>query len=128
MIQTVTEHDFVSAFLDWDNWMSKCFSYEGLKSLFEHFEDVIEDTGEQIELDVVAICGDYEEFENLDGFHARYGKAIFSHNGDVTDDGTWVGNVLKPLDITHIRTIDELQQVTTVIPVPNADRIIVRCF
>ena len=34
MIQTVTEHDFVSAFLDWNTYKD-CFSYEGLKSLFE---------------------------------------------------------------------------------------------
>ena len=125
MIQTVTEHDFVSAF---SNHTYNTFSIEGLKSLFQHFEDVIEDTGEQIELDVVAMCGEYEEFENLDGFHARYGKALFSRKGNVTDDGTWVGNVLKPLDITHIRTIDDLQQVTTVIPVGNTGRIIVWCI
>ena len=116
MIQTVTEHDFVNAFLDWEYYK---FSIEGLKSLFEHFEDVIEDTGEQIELDVVVISGEYDEFENLDGFHARYGKTLFSRND---------GNVLKPLDITHIRTIDELQQVTTVIPVGDTGRIIVECI
>ena len=118
MIQPVTEHDFVSAFLDWNTYKD-CFSYEGLKSLFEHFEDVIEDTGEQIELDVVAMCGEYEEFENLDGFHARYGKTFFSRNDD---------NVLQPLDITHIRTIDDLREITTVIPVRNTDRIIVWCI
>ena len=65
MIQTVTEHDFVSAFLDWDTYKD-CFSYEGLKSLFGYFENLIEETGEQIELDVVAISCEYEEFDDVE--------------------------------------------------------------
>ena len=97
MIQTLTEHDFVSAFLDWNTYKD-CFSYEGLKSLFEHFEDVIEDTGEQIELDVVAMCGEYEEFDDVDELERVWG-----------------------------RSLEKVQEVTTVIPVGNTGKIIVCC-
>ena len=37
------------------------FSYEGLKVLFDYLENLSEDTGEPIELDVVALCCEYYE-------------------------------------------------------------------
>ena len=57
--QTVTESDFRDAFqaIRPDN-----FSYEGLGALYEYLEELSEDTGEDIELDVIAICCDYTEY------------------------------------------------------------------
>lgn len=37
------------------------FSYEGLEVLFDYLEQFSDDTGEVIELDVVALCCDYYE-------------------------------------------------------------------
>lgn len=37
------------------------FSYEGLEVLFDYLEQYSEDTGEPIELDVVALCCEYYE-------------------------------------------------------------------
>ena len=37
------------------------FSYEGLEVLFDYLEQLSEDTGESIELDVVALCCEYCE-------------------------------------------------------------------
>jgi hypothetical protein len=37
------------------------FSYEGLKHLFSWLEQYEEDTGEELELDVIAICCEYSE-------------------------------------------------------------------
>ena len=37
------------------------FSYEGLEALFDYLEELSEDTGEPIELDVVALCCEYYE-------------------------------------------------------------------
>ena len=37
------------------------FSYEGLEVLFDYLENLSEDTGESIELDVVGLCCDYYE-------------------------------------------------------------------
>ena len=37
------------------------FSYEGLEVLFDYLEELSEDTGESIELDVVALCCEYYE-------------------------------------------------------------------
>ena len=57
--QTVTESDFRDAFapIRPDN-----FTYEGLGALYEYLEELSEDTGEDIELDVIAICCDYTEY------------------------------------------------------------------
>ena len=37
------------------------FSYEGLEVLFDYLDQLSEDTGEPIELDVVALCCEYSE-------------------------------------------------------------------
>jgi hypothetical protein len=37
------------------------FSYQGQKILFNYFEDYEESSGEEIELDIIAICCDYSE-------------------------------------------------------------------
>jgi hypothetical protein len=59
MKQTINFYDFERAFADMDR--KENFSYEGLKLLFDYLEDYEESTGEEIELDVIAICCDYTE-------------------------------------------------------------------
>jgi hypothetical protein len=58
MKQTVNFYDFHDAFkrIRPDN-----FSYEGLKALFDYLEDYEESCGEEMELDVIAICCDFTE-------------------------------------------------------------------
>ena len=43
------------------------FSYQGQKILFDYFEEYEESTGEEVDLDVIAICCDFSEdsFENI---------------------------------------------------------------
>ena len=69
MITTVSRYDFEDAFrkIRPDN-----FTYEGLKALFNHFEELEQDSGEQIELDVIAICCDYSEYAGLAEFQENY--------------------------------------------------------
>ena len=62
MIQTVTLHDFRSAFKNAGR--DTQFSFDAQRLLFDYFEQVEEDTGEQIELDIIAICCEYTE-ENV---------------------------------------------------------------
>lgn len=59
MKTTVSRYDFERAFVDADR--KENFSYEALGLLFDYFEDYEEQTGEEIELDVIAICCDYTE-------------------------------------------------------------------
>jgi hypothetical protein len=37
------------------------FSYQGQKILFDYFEDYEESAGEELEIDIIAICCDYSE-------------------------------------------------------------------
>lgn len=55
---TINFYDFENAFkaIRPDN-----FSYEGLRALFDHFEEYEYSTGEQVELDVIGICCEYNE-------------------------------------------------------------------
>ena len=56
MKQSVNMYDFERAFKNFERMNN--FSYDGLKALFEYLEDYEEDTGEEIELDVIALCCD----------------------------------------------------------------------
>lgn len=58
MKTTVSIYDFRDAFIKVrpDN-----FSYEALGHLFEYLERMEEDTGEEMELDVIAICCEFSE-------------------------------------------------------------------
>jgi hypothetical protein len=59
MKTTVSQSDFHDAFRAYDRLEN--FSYEGRELLFEMLESIEEDTGEEMELDVIAICCDYSE-------------------------------------------------------------------
>ena len=70
MKQTVNMYDFERAFknCDRDN-----FSYEGLKALFEYLEEYEDSTGEELELDVIALCCEYAEYDSLKELNNDYG-------------------------------------------------------
>ena len=71
MKTTVTEYTFRRAF---ETIRPDNFSYAGLGALFDYFEQYEEDTGQELELDVIAICCDFTEYENIVEFQANYGK------------------------------------------------------
>ncbi len=59
MKTTVSRYDFERAFTDCNR--QDQFTNEGLGLLFEYLESYEEETGQEIELDVVALCCDYAE-------------------------------------------------------------------
>lgn len=81
MKTTVSRYDFERAFVDADR--KENFSYEALGLLFDYLEDYEEQTGEEIELDVIALCCDYAEDTVSD--IARNYSIDLSHL-DVEDD------------------------------------------
>jgi hypothetical protein len=64
MKTTVSLYDFRREF---EQCRPNNFSYVGLAVLFEYLEEYENDTGEDLELDVIAICCDFSEdsFENI---------------------------------------------------------------
>lgn len=59
------------------------FSYYGWECIFDYIESVSDDTGENIELDIVSICCEYCEYTNVDDFVKDYG---FEFSDDGLDD------------------------------------------
>ena len=59
MKQTINFNNFVDAFHS--KGRSEQFSYDALKAIFEYIEDYERDTGEEQELDVIAICCEFSE-------------------------------------------------------------------
>ena len=101
IVQTVNKNQFIDAFRTWDTYKNN-FSYEGLQALYDYLWEVSECMdNQQIELDVVAICCDYTEYENFQEFVDAYGneyKYIFGGNNDCIDYYTsvilpdcWIG-------------------------------------
>lgn len=73
MKTTVSRYDFERAFADADR--KENFSYEGLGLLFDYLEDYEEQTGEELELDVIALCCDYAE-DTIEDIAQNYGLEL----------------------------------------------------
>lgn len=58
MKQSINSYEFHRAF---ESMRPDNFTYEGREALFEYLEQYEEDTGEEIELDVIALCCFYSE-------------------------------------------------------------------
>ena len=97
MKDTVTEYQFVDTMAQKQHG----FSYEGAKALFEYFENLEQDTGEELEFDPVAIRCDFDEYESLEEVKENY---------------------------QDIETLEDLQNHTTVIEIPNSDRLIIQAY
>ena len=68
------------------------FSYDGLKALFEYLEEVEESTGDEIELDVIALCCEYSELTDSE-FRESYPDREPSecdHLIAELDNGNWL--------------------------------------
>ena len=61
------------------------FSQEGKKALFEFLEQLSEDTGQDIELDIINICCNFTEYDSLEDFNIDYGYSI-GHDMDSIED------------------------------------------
>ena len=78
MITHVTQSEFIDTF-NQSELRKNNFSYDGLIALFEYLEDLEEDTGEQINFDMVSICCDYSEYKNLEEFINDYQDSTELH-------------------------------------------------
>tara|TARA_R110002096_G_scaffold385996_1_gene579923 strand:- start:7 stop:303 length:297 start_codon:yes stop_codon:yes gene_type:complete len=86
MKQSINMYDFERAF---KNFERDNFSYDGLKALFEYLEEYEEGTGEEIELDVIALCCDYTEYDSLNEYNRDY-DTKYSEIDAIQDDTTLI--------------------------------------
>ena len=71
MKKTITESQFIQAFEDYGRGNN--FSIEARRRLFEYYEELEQGTGEEIELDVIAICVDWSEYEDIEEIKQELG-------------------------------------------------------
>jgi len=82
MKQSVSIYDFERAFKRCER---ENFSYDGLKALFEYLEEFEDGTGEEVELDVIALCCEYAEYDSLKEYNDYYGTK-YSEIDAIQDD------------------------------------------
>ena len=83
MKRTINEHDFIDAF---QGAYKDQFSYEGKIALYEYLTQLEEDTGFEMELDAIAICCDFTEYEDFTEFLGDYEDYAKDHNIKNTED------------------------------------------
>ncbi len=71
MFSRIDQNGFADAFRAFGR--QDTFSRPGRRALFDYLEQMEEDTGEQIELDIIALCCDYSEYENALEAAKEYG-------------------------------------------------------
>jgi len=83
LVKTVTFSDFVEEFRNYGR--EDQFSYEGKKALYDYLNDLSEDIGESIELDIIGICCDFTEYGSLKEFVNDYSYTIGEDINDIED-------------------------------------------
>ena len=78
MITHVTQSDFIDTFRYSPTYKNN-FSYDGLIALFDYLVDLEEDTGEQIQFDMIGLCCDYSEYSNVEEFITDYQDSTELH-------------------------------------------------
>ena len=104
MYITINEYEFRDLFkkCDRDN-----FSYEGYEALFNFLDDICSSDEKGYQCCVVAIDSDFTEYEDLKEFQKEY-------YDDVAGD--------------KFKTIEEIEEETTVIRIEDSDSFIIQVF
>ena len=106
MKQTINKSEFTAAFHQMDRGNN--FSHAGLLALYHYLVDLEEETGEELELDVISLCCDYSEYD-LQDLQREYGDYEGEQWEDLEEAVQW------------------LEERTTVIRVDD-DRVIIQVF
>jgi len=83
------------------------YSYDGYRALYEFLDETCSSDEKGFELDVVSICGEFKEYENLEEFQSEY-------YDDVAGD--------------KFKTIEEIEKETIVIRIEDSDSFIIQVF
>lgn len=110
MKKSISKYDFERAFIDMGR--ENNFSYAGRNALFDYLEEYEESTGEEIELDVIALCCEFTEYENVAEFVAAYDDSYVMWEDEETGE------------IDYEATLDNIRDRTTVIDIDGESFIV----
>ena len=95
MKQSINKYQFIDAFHKMGR--GEQFSYDGLTALYDYLEQLGDEIGEEIELDVIALCCEYAEYDNFAEFQEYYGEDYqtmedirMSYNSIMIDDERFI--------------------------------------
>lgn len=118
MKTAVNFSDFCDRFAAMDR--NEQFSYDGKRALFDYLEEYEESTGQEIELDVIALCCEYTEYESAFEAVEQYDEdaaqsiALRVFNAEIENEiiGYWDGFVKGMADSgdPNWRTSDDLTE------------------
>ena len=98
MKKDVSFNDFCDSFSE---SYKNNFSYEGKRALYDHLINYEDETETELELDPIAFCCDFTEYENLKELQENY---------------------------TNIEDMEDLENKTIVIPIPETNKFIIRDY
>jgi hypothetical protein len=84
MFKVINSSEFVNAFEKMNRGDN--FTVSGRRALFEHLEDYEESTDEKVELDVIALCCDYAQYESAWDAMEAYQPDNMPVEGEEGDD------------------------------------------
>lgn len=95
-----TRFAFASLFNDYGR--GNQFTYQGFDALYWYFSDLSDDLGEDISIDVVAICCEWTEYDSLKELADAYGIDKSMSDTDVRDGLSDIGTCLKTEGGTYL--------------------------
>jgi len=99
MKKIITEQQFHDTFINIGRGSQ--FSYYGRKAIYNFLEELAEETGKEAELDVIALCCEFAEYNDFEELQE---------------------------EIEDIETMEELQDKTIVIDIPEMTGFIIQQF
>ena len=92
------------------------FTYEGKKALYDYLIQYEEDTGTELECDIVAFCCEYNEYSGIDEY-------IQNYNTDI-DKGEFEGDE----EGFKKAVMEEIQNKTTLIEIEGSEGFIIQAY
>ncbi len=87
MKETVNFNRFLRAFRMADRLQG--WTQDGLFALFEYIEELESDLGEQIELDVIGLDGEFTEFDDIKAYNHCY-DTDYEYAYEVSENSTFI--------------------------------------
>lgn len=90
MKNTLTEGDFMQEVAQWEDRKDQ-FSKEGWRALFRYLEQYEEETGKEIEMDIIAFCCEFTEYDSAWDAMKEYQPEDMPAEGEEGDDLVEIG-------------------------------------
>jgi len=83
IVNTLNLYEFVDAFRDMGR---DYFSWEGYEILFDYYNDLSEAAGQPFEMDVIAICCDWTEYDDFKSIYQDYDLGLTQEEDEDDED------------------------------------------